>query len=128
LTRDKQYNKLVKMTQQLFPKRSEIPNTFNSYLEVQPDGTVRVPGIDYSNRTPMTVAAMTDDTIVVVKPSGSCWNGVGQPHVYVPAKYMVFKIVKTTKIKNSSARRIDVEGLIEFGTRAKNIVTDVVKD
>lgn len=61
-------------------------------IEVSDAGVVTVPGVDFSNRTPMTLVEQRGVYLAVHKPAGKCWSSIGM-RSYVPASMLVFQIV-----------------------------------
>lgn len=92
---------------------------YTAYLET--DGTIKFPGIDWSNRKPLRVLTIEfgrDDVLVVKHSGGTCWSGVGQSRDYVPSKFLVFKILSKTKAP-AGLIKYKLEMLVEIPTKAK---------
>jgi len=67
-------------------------------------GEVTFSGIDMGNgNKPMTVKALTDDTLIVKVPGGKHWTGNHRPQASHPGEYQVWK-VKNRQDVNFSGR------------------------
>lgn len=86
--------------------------TMHYEMEVTAAGVVTFPGIDFSHTKPMRLVGQSGRLVVVHKPAGKCWSGVGAPRDYVPARFMVFEIVERL-----STGRYRVEKLVEADAR-----------
>lgn len=68
------------------------------------DKTVRFEGVDFSNRKPMRIAYEDRSHIVIHIPAGSVWSGLGQPHSYIPARFMVLRLTADPNVVEEVVR------------------------
>lgn len=82
---------------------------YETTMEIARDGSVRFPGIDHSNASPLLLVARfridrgaTEDAkapgrrdyVVVRHPGGKCWSGRFSGRSTVPVHFMVFRLVE----------------------------------
>jgi hypothetical protein len=74
-------------------------------------GQVTFSGIDMGNGSkPMTVKALTDDTMVVKVPGGKHWWANHQPQVSHPGEYQVWKIASCEVVRTQPRCYIKLQG------------------
>jgi hypothetical protein len=88
--------------------------------------TIEFRGVDFGNKGPMKVVKTTRNNLVsptageylVVKhPGGSCWQGLGMPHAYIRAYFMVFCVKRGPDETGDGT--IELEQIIEFDVSLK---------
>tara|TARA_R110000787_G_scaffold8374_1_gene27931 strand:+ start:705 stop:1007 length:303 start_codon:yes stop_codon:yes gene_type:complete len=86
-----------------------ISGTDDSGSEI--DGNVTFGGIDMGNGSkPITVKALTDDTMVVKVPGGKHWTANHQPQASHPGEYQVWKISNCEVVRTQPRCYIKLQG------------------
>jgi hypothetical protein len=88
--------------------------SYDCNMEIVGDGTVRFRGVDFEGRK-LTVHKKQGDIIVIKVSGGSCWARIGERH-YVPAEFVVYRIIKEHGRKKgfSGVVELTVDRVIDF--------------